>query len=465
MSDLVMELVSAMEVVNIPDDGDSSPLINERARTVDMSDLPTNLSNENQPTSRIELQAPPPRPPPPPLPQQATNNRRPFDDLIAAGPPTKPIDFPPPRFERGRRDNVLCYDPPSDKHFEAKNVLFRDFSREFPDDGDARVSQAYWPLPHKEHIKTIMGHVEICLILTRCVRQSGDTDDDDDESYDEEEDIVFQVTGQYVAVKVNYCARMDQLRGRHSEDPLTEIAAMQLIGEEHPNVLGCRDVLFDGQNLNVVMRYCQGGDMFELLQNSIRDGDNPGMTEGHGRYWFRQVIAGIQYLHSVGICHRDLSPENIMVDNNGCLIIDMGMCLRVPYTDPRSPGAVTDISQGTQRRLFAPQGTCGKLPYMSPEIHRNRRPFDGGAVDVWTAGTILFCMLTGNRSYQQPHPSDPQFYWMTRGLTQMLSDWDVKLSPEGVHLLQNMLQVDPRLRLTIEEVVNHPWFDHPDDPA
>ena len=100
---------------------------------------------------------------------------------------------------------------------------------------------------------------------------------------------------------------------------------------------------------------------------------------------------------------------------------------------------------------------------MSPEIYRNRQKFDGAAADVWTLGTILFCMVTGNRSYQRPHRSDPQYYWMTEGLTQLLSDWQVDLSPEGVHLLQNLLQVDPRLRLTLEEVDSHPWFSLPDE--
>jgi serine/threonine protein kinase len=72
-------------------------------------------------------------------------------------------------------------------------------------------------------------------------------------------------------------------------------------------------------------------------------------------------------------------------------------------------------------------------------------------------------MVTGNRSYQRPHLSDAQFYWMTMGLEQLLSDWNVRLSPEGIHLLKNMLQVDPRLRLTLDEVLNHPWFMYPDE--
>jgi serine/threonine protein kinase len=255
---------------------------------------------------------------------------------------------------------------------------------------------------------------------------------------------------------------MDQLRDRHAENPLQEIAAMQLIGNSHPNVMGTIEVLFDGENLNVVMPYCATGDLFELLQESQQN--NVGFPEPVARFWFRQIMEGIRHLHAKGVCHRDLSPENVMIDNDGCLIIDMGMTIRVPYTDPKDPALVTDSTQGTQRRLIQPQGACGKLPYMSPEIYRNRKPFDGGAVDVWTAGTILFCMVTGNRSYQRPHESDPQFYWMTHGLRRLLSDWSNQLSPECIHLMENMLQIDPRLRLTVDEVCNHPWFNSPDAP-
>lgn len=178
-----------------------------------------------------------------------------------------------------------------------------------------------------------------------------------------------------------------------------------------------------------------------------------------------------------------------MIDKHKrAVVIDMGMCLRVPYqiekdstiieiTDIQNaknkgampigrqiPGNSSTSSTLHRRRcLIKPQGTCGKLPYMSPEIYRNREPFDGEAADMWTLGTILFCMVTGNRSYQRPHMSDAQFYWMTVGLEKLLQDWNVQLSPEGVHLLKNLLKVDPRLRLTLDEVRTHPWFDFADE--
>jgi hypothetical protein len=62
-----------------------------------------------------------------------------------------------------------------------------------------------------------MGHVEICIVLTRCIQEADDSSSNSNSNSDEEDeadqDIVFQVTTKYVAVKVNYCDRMDRLRG------------------------------------------------------------------------------------------------------------------------------------------------------------------------------------------------------------------------------------------------------------
>ena len=201
--------------------------------------------------------------------QPAPHRRRPYDIVVEAGPPADPIVFPQPRIFRGRRGEVCCYNPKTQDHEMAKNVLFRDFSREF-EDGDARVTQAYWPLPYKKPIRTIMGHVEICMVLTRGTNnQDGNNFEDSSSEEDEDEDIIFELTEEMVAVKVNYSQRMEELRHRHAEDPLKEIAAMQIIGDEHPNVMGCRDVLFDGQSLNVVMTYCGSGKLSATLSSLL----------------------------------------------------------------------------------------------------------------------------------------------------------------------------------------------------
>lgn len=390
---------------------------------------------------------------------------RPFDLIRANGPPANPPDFPRPHFERGRRDDVLVYCESTGEHRKANNVLFRDYSRDFGGSHEralSRVRQAYWPIPNKATISTIMGHVEICYVLTKSTDDNDGSlsDDSDDSSYDGDDDVVFILTQKFVAVKVNYGRRMQRLRGRHAEDPLKEVSTMQLIGNDNEHVMGIIESLIVAGDLNIVMPYAASGDLFEMLQEAQERGR--GFPEGEARYWFRQLMDGVRYLQEKGICHRDLSPENVMIDKANSLIIDMGMAIRIPYAD--ASGGVTDIVHGTEKLLIAPQGTCGKLPYMSPEIFENQRPFDGAAVDIWTAGTILFCMVTGNRSYSRPDNSDAQYYWMTHGLSRLLADWGLfdELSPECVDLMEKMLQIDARLRCTLEEVLNHPWFEMED---
>jgi hypothetical protein len=82
---------------------------------------------------------------------------RPWDAL---GPPSDPLEFPRPQVCRGRRDNVVCYNPVTGEHDVLENVLFRDFARGTTGSGAAVLTQAFWPIPYKSKIQTIMGHVE-----------------------------------------------------------------------------------------------------------------------------------------------------------------------------------------------------------------------------------------------------------------------------------------------------------------
>lgn len=202
------------------------------------------------------------------------------------------------------------------------------------------------------------------------------------------------------------------------------------------------------------------------------------------------VLQGIENLQHAGICHRDMSLENLLVHKDGALIIDMGMCLMVPYDDSATGlassfdqmnvngstvtlNSLAPLPQLTQahpshlhlsgrrrtRHLILPQGTCGKWIYMSPEIYQNTEPFDGFAVDMWAAGVILFLMLTGFPPWERACPTDERFHYMTAGyLVQMLTEWEIGLTSDAMDLLQRMLFLDPKDRLSLDQVRAHPWM-------
>lgn len=159
----------------------------------------------------------------------------------------------------------------------------------------------------------------------------------------------------------------------------------------------------------------------------------------------------------MGVCHRDISLENVLVDQyTKCLIIDLGMCLRVPFG--ADDGSVTDVSEGNLRRLLTPQGQCGKPNYIAPEVLQNIHPFDGFAIDLWASGIILFIMLVGLPPFEWANRDDPRFRMITKGgLMSMLQQWKRPISIEAGDLLQRMLRENPSDRLTLIEVMEHPW--------
>jgi serine/threonine protein kinase len=158
----------------------------------------------------------------------------------------------------------------------------------------------------------------------------------------------------------------------------------------------------------------------------------------------------------MGVCHRDMSLENILVDEGqNAVIIDLGMCLRVPYDNGKD---VTDVALGTLRRLIKPLVAGGKWMYVSPEILSSAEPFDGFAIDLWATAVILFLMLVGLPPWEFAHAEDPRYRMVIRGgLEQMVSNWDRQISPLAADLLQKMLREDPRQRLSMVEIKDHPW--------
>ncbi|CAB9525018.1 activated protein kinase catalytic subunit alpha-1 [Seminavis robusta] len=408
-----------------------------------------------------------------------------FDTVERSGPACRPLDFPAPVVLRGVRVNAcLVVHLQSGTRQVCSGVIHREdlsgnqeplpsggdsnsalshgpprrSSRVGPDGEGPREVLAYWP--HRQLQDAIYGSVWCCLVLRR---HHGVAADDAARAAGVEPGspnapIVWEISGDMVAIKMVEWERVFRMRGRLLEDPVKEVAAMQLLGCNHPHVLGSSEVLQDDNYLYSVMPYCRGGDLFSVVvEYAEANGGEIGMPEPVARFWFRQILSGLQHLQEQGVCHRDLSLENVLVDADNCLVIDMGMCLRVPYNDPDSLG-VTDVTRGNLRRLMKPQGTCGKHNYMSPEVYENLNDFDGFAIDLWAAGVILYIMLTGFPPYDNAVRTDLRFELIVSGrLMEQLRNWEIMVSDEAGDLMQSMLQMNPRDRLTLSEVMNHPW--------
>lgn len=205
-----------------------------------------------------------------------------FDEVVSHGPACRPLDFPPPAVARGVRVNALVVHPASGSRQVCSGVIHRE------DLG----GQAYWPQRRLQD--AIYGSVWACLVLSR---HYGPAADDAARAAGVEPGaanapIVWEITSKHVAIKMVEWSRVHQMRGRLLEDPVKEVAAMQLLGERRSRyVLSSSEVLQDGDFLYSIMPYCKGGDLFGVVvQYAEESGGEGGMPEPVARYWFRQIL-------------------------------------------------------------------------------------------------------------------------------------------------------------------------------
>jgi len=255
-----------------------------------------------------------------------------FRDVEAAGPAVRPLDFPPPTVKAGVRVNALVVHPESGSRQVCSGVVHREDLSEasassdplppLPTDPDGPYSHtrspsnaeaqqdyhqpsggggggggnpgevlAYWPQRRLQD--AIYGSVWACLVLRR---HHGVAADDAARAAGVEPGsanapIVWEITSEHVAIKMVEWARVHHMRGRLLEDPVKEVAAMQLLGANHPNVLGGSEVLQDGDFLYSIMPFCRDGDLFGVVvQYAEESGGEIGMPEPVARYWFRQIL-------------------------------------------------------------------------------------------------------------------------------------------------------------------------------
>lgn len=117
---------------------------------------------------------------------------------------------------------------------------------------------------------------------------------------------------------------------------------------EKYNVMTSLDILSDDKFLYVVMPFCDGGELFDLLFEKKQP-----YTAQEARFLIKKVMNGVNTLHRAKVCHRDMSLENIMIINRNIpVIIDLGMCIGIPY-------------KGNHRCLIRPAGNVGKVSYFS----------------------------------------------------------------------------------------------------
>lgn len=230
------------------------------------------------------------------------------------------------------------------------------------------------------------------------------------------------ITGKKVAIKIIN-------RNKLSESVLQkverEIAIMKLI--EHPHVLGLYDVYENKKFLYLMLEHVSGGELFDYLVSKGR------LSIKEARKFFKQIISALDFCHNHSICHRDLKPENLLLDDRGNIkVADFGMA-----------------SLQLENSLL--ETSCGSPHYASPEVVRGEK-YDGRRADVWSCGVILYALLVGALPFDDDN---------LRHLLEKVKRGAFTIPPfvpaECQSLLRSMIEVDAEKRITLAEVLRHPW--------
>jgi protein-serine/threonine kinase len=261
----------------------------------------------------------------------------------------------------------------------------------------------------------------------------------------------------------------------------------------HPNIVETIRLCTDHGRWNHVMEYCQEGDLYSLVEKGYLKREDRMVDRN---CLFKQLIQGVNYLHSNGIAHRDIKLENLLITSNSKLkITDFGVSEVFSGIHPglREAGGQCGRKMDKEVRLCEP-GICGSQPYISPEVLEAVEPYDPRKLDVWGCAIIMINMCFGGPLWKQARDdgSNPQYSLWVKGF----KNWQAKRTPDAIvncdepmprfeafahvqgqpvlrALLYGMLNPNPALRLTIDKVANHRWMkgveccqlDTYDDPA
>lgn len=225
------------------------------------------------------------------------------------------------------------------------------------------------------------------------------------------------------AIKIMHMKKMSEHTRNQMREELNVLHKV-----DHPHVVKYVQSFEDDKYLYIIMEYIQGHDLYMNMDT------NGIYSEQAAARLIYRILEAFNHIHSAGVVHRDVKPDNIMINQNGePKIIDFGLS--------------KDIGQSI-REL---KTIAGSKMFMAPEIiDHTSHSFP---CDMWSLGIILFMMLSGS------HPFDPNNleHEIVNDALIFLPEWD-RISQLAKDLIRGLLEKNPYKRLNAKSALDHIWF-------
>jgi len=204
----------------------------------------------------------------------------------------------------------------------------------------------------------------------------------------------------------------------------------------HNNIVRYLGTAREDNTLNIFLEYITGGSIQSLL---AKMGPFP---EEVISVYTKQILYGLEYLHSNNIVHRDIKGGNILVSNDGVIkLADFGASKKLEdVVDPKK------------------SSLKGTVCWMAPEVARQESGC-GKEVDVWSLGCTVFEMATGQPPWND-FPDQVSVLYHLATLRSPPSFKSVKLSSIGIDFLKQCFVVAPHKRKSVKALLEHPFVNH-----
>ncbi|PBL00954.1 Pkinase-domain-containing protein [Armillaria gallica] len=230
-----------------------------------------------------------------------------------------------------------------------------------------------------------------------------------------------------------------------------ELSVMEML--QHPNIVEYYGIEVHRDKVYIFEEYCQGGSLAAWLEHGrIED-------ELLIQVYTVQMLDGLAYLHSQGIVHRDIKPDNILLDHMGVIkFVDFGAAKIVAKKSAtrRSAehlsAAVPDAAGKFNNSL------TGTPMYMSPEIIKNDKRGRHGAMDIWSLGCVVLEFATGKKPWSNLDNEWAIMFHIGVATQHPPLPEPGQLSELGIDFIKQCLTIDAMKRPTALELREHPWM-------
>ena len=271
-----------------------------------------------------------------------------------------------------------------------------------------------------------------------------------------------KLTKERVAIKV-----LDKTKIKNISDKTRierEISILKKL--HHFNIINIYSTIEDKNTIYIIQEFVSGKDLLEYITSKRS------LDEKEACHIFQQLIFCVEYIHKLNISHRDLKPDNILFTNEKNIkLIDFGLSNfynnnnndnlnnnktnnnKLNKKKIKNKNNIINLYNNDNNSLSTP---CGSPFYAAPEMLKGEN-YNGLYIDIWSCGIILYYMLTGNFPFYDNDNNNISILY--KKIIEGRFNIPNYLSLNAKDLIKKILVTNPKKRIKINGILNHPWFN------